>query len=530
VTQGSWPMSTLPTSCLVQSKLPDRCALSRYAMLFFATSAVIVVIFLLMCARAPLWYDEANYLTLSESIRSTGYPVWYWVPEEPKLFLNSPPAVLYFISWLPTSISYNVVSMRLLFFLLFGLTPFVLLTIFALRKNVSLFPVSVTALFAACSGFFLMELIQVRFDLPLACLSCLVMAFYAHAVSRAGSAERNGWLWLSLFSLFALSVLSFLTKFQAVCLTGALFFDVMLTYLLSKSRPVKWLAFCTHLAGIGLAIAILVWWSSSSEYATDAALSNTLKFSIFDRIIPSHDLKKEIIILSSVAKEILVKTIVPMTVLLIACALGRIDWGEHLLRLSVLITLMVVAFDLGVYRMPGAGDYYMIMAVIPLGYILGRSFESLYEFFQRASAVWVLAVLLILHGILNVPPVTRAFVPDVDRLAAEQIARVLRSEDILLLDDESQARAIPFLLHRSDRYGFLLYKDMDVARAENLLQRDAVGRVGALVFTEQSLAKLNSEKWSVVAQLIERKFFRASQMGSFPRLVVFLRRDLIPTP
>jgi hypothetical protein len=444
--------------------------------------------------------------------------VWFWDPEKPELFLSSPPALLYFISFLPTWISSDVVWTRISFFLLFALTPFAFLGIRALKKGASLFPISAAALFAACSGFFLMELIQVRLDLPLACLSCLVLAFYADACE----VEKGGWLWLFLFFLFALSALSFLTKFQAVCLTGALSLDVMMEYL--KRRAISWSAFCAHLAGTGLAIAIFVWWSSSSEYASDVTLSNTIRGNIVGRIFPSHDLTQELMILSSVAKKILVKTIVPITVLLIACVLGRIDWSERLFRLFVLLTVMVVAFNLAVYRMPGAGDYYMTMAAIPLGYILGRSFESLYEFSRRASAIWALAVLLMMHGILNVPPVTRTFRPDVDRLVAEQIAPVLRSDDLLLLDGDARSRTIPFLLHRFDRYGFFFF--MDPSRVENLLQRHGAGRVGALVLLEQSLTRLTSEKWSTVAELVELKFFRAPQVGTPPQFVVFLRRDL----
>src|SRR5262249_40812358 len=199
---------------IAKPKSPALSRLSLPVVLLLVPSIVIVFIFLLACLRAPLWNDESSYLTLAASIKSTGYPVWFWDPDKPELFLNSPPAILYFISFLPTWISSDVVWMRILFSMLFGLVPFAFLAIRAFRTGASLFPIYATALFAACSGFFLMELIQVRFDLPLACLSCLVLVFYADATSGA---ERRGWLWLSLSSVFVLSILSFLTKFQAVC-------------------------------------------------------------------------------------------------------------------------------------------------------------------------------------------------------------------------------------------------------------------------------------------------------------------------
>src|SRR5262249_21319294 len=115
------------------------------------------------------------------------------------------------------------------------------------------------------------------------------------------------------------------------------------------------------------------------------------------------------------------------------------------------------------------------------------------------------------------------FRPDIDRVVAEQIAPALRSEELLLLDDDSRSRTIPFLLHRYDRYGFV--SSMDPSRVESLLQREGSDRVGAVVFLERSLSQLKAEKWSAVAEVIERKFFRAPQIGSPATFVVFLRRS-----
>ena len=75
--------------------------------------------------------------------------------------------------------------------MLFGLTPLAFLAIRAFRTGASLFPIYATALFAAFSGFFLMELIQVRLDLPVACLCCLVFVLYADASDSICGAERR---------------------------------------------------------------------------------------------------------------------------------------------------------------------------------------------------------------------------------------------------------------------------------------------------------------------------------------------------
>jgi hypothetical protein len=75
-----------------------------------------------------------------------------------------------------------------------------------------------------------------------------------------------------------------------MCLTGALSLEVMLAYFSLERRAINWLAFCMHLAGVGVAIVIIVLWSSSNEYALNASLSNSIHSNIVGHILPSHDL------------------------------------------------------------------------------------------------------------------------------------------------------------------------------------------------------------------------------------------------
>jgi hypothetical protein len=89
---------------IAQTKSLGRSVLPRPCVLFVA-SVSIIFIFVLVFVRGPLWYDESIYLTLSASTRSTGYPIIFWVPEKPSLFLDSPPAILYLIANLPNPIS-----------------------------------------------------------------------------------------------------------------------------------------------------------------------------------------------------------------------------------------------------------------------------------------------------------------------------------------------------------------------------------------------------------------------------------------
>ena len=495
------------------------------ASFLFISSVLVGFIFVLTCIRAPLWYDESNYLSLIAAIRATGYPVWFWQPGEPQLFFSHPPAVLYVLSILPEWFTRNIVCLRLFNIAVFGLGPFFALMIQSRRGGISLFTIYATALFTACTGVFLMELIQVRFDMPLAALSCFIILIYANAIEPSNDAQKNKGpraSFRSPFLLLSLSILIFLTKFQAICLTGALALDVVAEYLLSKKRIVVG-PFLTHFAGALLGIVIFLWWLSSSKYAPGSAeLYATVHWNIAFRTFPGNDFVKQAILFLSIAQRILALTVVPLTVFLTAWALGTIDWNERLFRLFLEVTIVVILFNLAIYRSPGAAGSNMLMAVVPLGYILGRSFESLLRLRRGPVALWSLVFMIGLHGILNFPPVTRALQPDFNQMGADRIEPLLGKEDLLLLGDENQSRAIPFMLHRNDRYGFLF--SMIPADALGLLAREGPGKVGALVLSEDNLAQLQSEKWSSVSEIIDRRFYRADYIGTNYRLVILLPR------
>ena len=187
-----------------------------HAFVLFLTALVVFATFISLFIRAPLFYDEANYLTLSLAIRQTGYPIWFWDPDRPLLFLNSPPLIIYFIALVSGWFSSNFVFLRLINIVLFALP---LLFVFPIRSlfkhNSSLMAPAIAVLYSACTGPFLWELIQLRLDLPLACLTALTLVCWSNA-------QERGWSWLSVAALFALTALLYLTKFQAVCVTGAL--------------------------------------------------------------------------------------------------------------------------------------------------------------------------------------------------------------------------------------------------------------------------------------------------------------------
>jgi hypothetical protein len=478
---------------------------------------MVLATFIIVFIRAPLFNDDADYLTFSLAIQKTGYPIEFWDPEKPRLFLNSPPLILYLMSVVTRWVS-SVVVLRLLNVLLFALPMlFVLPTRSIFYNKPSLTVAAIAALYTVCSGPFLWELIHLRFDLPLACLTVLTLVCWS-------GAEIRGWSWISLSVIFVLTSLSYLTKFQAVCVTGALVLYSLIQLISSGRKAVAWPALFTHLAAATVSIAGLGLWYSFGQQDSGGDFSATLSWNLFDRMLPEVSLG-ELVSFVKVVKQTLIIVIIPLALFCVACATGAIDWKRDLLlQLFACAAMVIIGFNLIVFRFPGAGNYYMVQAVVPLGYLVGRSFESLMkESGRHGSGTWVLLLLMTLQGVMNLPPLTQAMQPDFNRMAARQLEPALRSEDLLFLDDWNQSRAIPYLLNRFDRYGYLLM--MDPSRAESLLEPDSPSKVGALVLSEEAISKLvSSPEWSTVAQLIGRDFVRTSVFGSTFPIVIYLRR------
>jgi hypothetical protein len=242
-----------------------------------------------------------------------------------------------------------------------------------------------------------------------------------------------------------------------------------------------------------------------------------------------------------VVKNVLPMVIVTAVVFVMAKSAGSIDWkNDRLLRLCVLMAVVVVAFNIAVHRFPGAGDYYMTQAAIPLGYIFARSFDSLFYVKRSKTFLLALVVLLTLHAMLTVQLgwgsqqrwvyglkdlLGTAGRLDAAKLVAANLAPFLRHDEVILLDRwQSQSLAIPYWLNRSDRYTYLL--QMDPIEAENLLERKGEGRVGALVFfSEEAEATMAStERWSGVMALLARDFVRSPQVQKTSNWSVYLRR------
>src|SRR5262245_45157135 len=152
----------------------------------------LIVAFLVCFGHAPVWYDEANYLVIAGAIRETGYPIWFSDPDKPAFFLDSHPALLYLVSYISKYITNDLFLIRLANSALFALLAFLSLTIYIQKQALDAILLSVTALFCAITYFFVIELIQVRMDFPLATLSFMTLILVALAEEELKeNAERS---------------------------------------------------------------------------------------------------------------------------------------------------------------------------------------------------------------------------------------------------------------------------------------------------------------------------------------------------
>ena len=505
--------------------------------IYLVLAITIIAVFFLLFGQTSVWFDEANYLVIAGAIRETGYPIWFGDPDRPNIFIDSPPGFLYLLSIFSTYVTNDLFVVRLSNGLVSLIISFSALFIYIRRKGLDMILLSVTALFCAVTYFFIVELVQVRMDLPLAALTFLILILAALAEEEFKEhSERNlktlvnRRLFLTLALLICASALLFLTKFQAVCVTACMFLNVLLCQ--DFRRLASWLPLIAHIIGGVIGILVLVVLMISNPLVPGAEVFDRLAYDV-GRVAPFSSVLNLSGILA-VSKQIIPKVIVPAIFIgVVQSKISNKYGADPLVRLSVLMIVIVVAFNIAVYRMPTAGHYYMIQAALPLGYITAKSFNSILQAHRRWH-VLILTFVLTFHALLNVqfggggPERSTNWLKDLmgpagrldaSKVVAADVAPSLRSKELLLLG-WNQARVVPYWLNRPVLYGYLF--DMDPIRAESLLDQKGPRRVGALVFFGEE--KLRSREWSRVEALLARDFVRA-RVENAPGWTVYRRND-----
>jgi len=490
-----------------------------------------VAAFVLIAGRTQLWYDEANYLVIAQNIKRIGLPVFYWLPGQPTLFWDSPPGLFYALSLLPAAILNTPSLVRAVyavgaFALIFGPLWYHLRgTIGAWRT------IATTAILAVTTGYLLIESIQVRMDLPLAALSFAVLSLVAQVDSSEARARARDML-LSCLAILALSSLAYLTKYQAVCLSGALGLWGLTRLLhLRKIIPVG----LAHVLGMIVAIAVLMAISWKFGGSSDTSIPDNFRHNL-GRIFSGSQASGDYQRLWPTLNAVSIKLAIPAVALAAAMLAGRIRLAqEPLLALCIYLSLMVTAFNLIMFRMPGGGDYYMTQAAVPLAYITARSIGVLVPSGRALMlAVVAAAINLGMSMPLGSDPPQRWSAglwaigsgltqSDQARAVADVLKQQLRPGQAVLMDDwQYQAHTLSYWLDTDAPSGYLL--ETQPTEAVRLLGLTGKDQVGAIAFAgSTAIQTLQSDQWKEVWKLIAANFVETPIAGS-PDWHVYLRR------
>lgn len=474
-----------------------------------ALLALVVGSLVLAEARTGLWYDESNYLVIASEIKRTGFPVWYWHPDWPGLFLDSPPGMLYLLSLFPDDVLRDPPLLRMLYVAPLLAAPIVALFVYLRTEALGWRLLFLTLAFLFTTGYFAIELLQIRFDLPLASLSFIALILLAEFERRpAGSGYAAKTLLLLAFAI--VTALAFATKYQSACLTGAVAIWAMVRLASGRSLVMPVLA---HVVGLTLALGAVyaVAWLYDG---TGASVLNGLGYNL-GRILSSPAQGSfDVVAFVRGAAVALAQMALPIGLYVLARLAAPDDArSDPLLSLSFWLSLAVVGFNIVTYRMPGAASYYMTQSAFPLAYLAARS--VLLTAPPARRWVWVALLVGVINLVLTLPLgwtqnqywnwvsfVRGASGPDQTRLISDEISRTLQPDEVILLDGEAQGREIPYWLGLSSRIGFITA--MEPRHADELLQRSGAGRVAYIVFRwDDVLNKLKSPPWDGVWREVE---------------------------
>ena len=497
-----------------------------------ALAALAVAAFVLIAGRTQLWYDEANYLVIAQNIKRIGLPVFYWLPAQLSLFLDSPPALFYFLSLLPSWVLNDPPLVRAVYAVVASAVLFGPLW-YHLRGTIGAWrTIATTAILAATTGYLLIESIQVRMDLPLSALTFAVLIFVAQVDTAVVTARVRDTA-LPCLAIFVFSSLAYLTKYQAVCLTGSL----LLWGLTRFSNPRKLISVAlAHILGMAAATIVLMAISWTFGGSADTSILDNFRHNlgrIFSGGPASSDYQQLWPTLSIVSAKLAIPALAAATALLS----GKIRLAqEPLLSLCVYLSLMVAAFNLIMFRMPGGGDYYMVQAAVPLAYVTARSIGALVPG-GRVLILTLVAAAINLGASLPLgsdPPqrwsagllairsgLTQA---DQTRAVADAIRQHVRPGQTILMDDwQYQAHTLSYWLDSAAPSGYLL--EMQPEQAAHLIGLTGTGQVGAIAFVGSgAIQTLQDGKWAQVWQQITANFVETSIAGS-PDWHVYLRRQ-----
>jgi hypothetical protein len=338
-------------------------------------------------------FDEAYYLILARSIGRTGLPLVTAMDDlrSRQLFITSPPLVMAVAAVTEALWPGHPFPSRLVHVLVFTLPVYFLVWYIAWREYG---PVPACFALVALLGSvnFLAHGCFVRLDVPLATCSLLSL-WCVHMAARPG-ARATRWSLVAGLSLAA----AVLAKYQAVCIPVAIGFYLGWLALRrdepALSRMVRPLAF--QVCGGLVALALLYGYFNFTP-GSDVARYGGGVAGAMDRIGASAE-----------------TPISPGLRLMAVGWLGLIFLGWGFLpailgllpgradgRFAALMACYCVAvalFNLGAFRMPGAGGFYLLAMIPPLAILVGRAAAVVLEPSRGPRTAPLVTAIVVLLG------------------------------------------------------------------------------------------------------------------------------------
>ena len=362
-------------------------------------------------------YDEAVYLRLARTIAERGLPLRraYENFSDFRLFENSPPLVLYLASISQKVFPGHDVPARLVHLAVFVLPTYVLVW-WAARAKFGAWAAFASLVTLLISGNYMRATPHVLLNVPLGFLACAeLVAFY----ESSSSPHRRRW-WIGAVALT--TALAAWTKYQAVCLAAAI--AVYVIFIAVRRGSVAVRSIIAPLSAMvisgAIAVAALGWYFWAFGGAETLAGTLTLNAG---RINPAAMSGRQIVqAVIDTAREC--ESVLGGVVLLLATFAVCVEQRHRgLVVLLASFAAATIAFNLTVFRLPGAGSSYLDSAVPTLALLIGAGAVRMCERVTGTAARALLAATAIAIQIAGSPAsVFELPRPNGSRVAATYIA------------------------------------------------------------------------------------------------------------
>ena len=280
-----------------------------------------------------------------------------------RLFGNSPPLLLYVASLSQMVFPGNEVPARLVHFFVF-VVPTYLLVWWVTRSSFGPWAACASLIALLTTGSYVRDTTNVLLNIPLGLLACV--ALLAFDRSTSGSSHRAAWL-AALALAMALAVW---TKYQAVVIAAAIVLYVIYMIAARGHTGVRSTlpSLATTIASGAIAVIALIgfFWAFSGR----EGLASTLAVNA-NRIDPTTMSMGQIAdAVIETAREC-ERTLGAIALLLGASVLWVEPRHRGLLVILASYVVATIAFNLAVFRLPGAGSSYLDSAVPALAMLIG---------------------------------------------------------------------------------------------------------------------------------------------------------------